>query len=100
MTYREDHRGWSRTVTKVWSQFIALSDNKSGLARFLNHYVKEHTNRLPTRCELVIEGGFEDQQSAKSSMGGDLPDLKANHDEAEIPVSYYTPVMQYLRITT
>ena len=54
----------------------------------------EHINRLPTKCELVKEGGFEDQQSAKSSMGGDLPDLKANHDEAEIPVSYYTPVMQ------
>ena len=54
----------------------------------------EHINRLPTKCELVTEGGFEDQQSAKSSMGGDLPDLKANHDEEEIPVSYYTPVMQ------
>ena len=54
----------------------------------------EHANLLPTTCELVAEGGFEDQQSAKSSMRGDLPDLKANHDEAEIPASYYIPVMQ------
>ena len=46
----------------------------------------DHTNHLPTRYELVTEGRFEDQQSAKSSMRGDLSDLKANHDEDEIPV--------------
>ena len=49
-----------------------------------------HANFQSTRCILVIEGGLGDHQSAKSSVRGDLPDLKANHEESETHLILHT----------
>jgi hypothetical protein len=43
----------------------------------------EHGSHLPNGCELVTGGGFNDQESAKSTVLGDLEHLKSNHEEAD-----------------
>ena len=69
-------------LPKVWNQFIALDDNKANLAEFLSDYIMEHGN-LPNECELVTGGGFKDHELAKSSLFGDILDLRSNHEEAD-----------------
>ena len=43
----------------------------------------QHGNTLPSGCELVTGGGFENQRSAKSTSQGELVCLYSNHEEAD-----------------
>jgi hypothetical protein len=70
-------------LPQVWAQFITLNDNKADLAQFLSQYMMQNAKMLPNGCELVIGGGFSDHQKAQSSLRGDIPQLQANHEEAD-----------------
>ncbi|KAK6191042.1 hypothetical protein SNE40_002791 [Patella caerulea] len=47
-----------------WTNFIALPDNKAGLARFLS---EELLGNAPHDIEIVVAGGFADEKEVKSS---------------------------------
>ena len=64
-----------------WSNFLALPDNKSDLARFLSEHVIVNT---PPDKVVVAAGGFVDEREVQSSDGSiDLSALKATHEEAD-----------------
>ena len=42
----------------------------------------EHIKHLPNGCELVVGGGFEDNESAKSTVR-DIVHLSVNQEEAD-----------------
>ena len=69
-------------LPQVWSQFIALDDNKASLAQFISEVIMEKGKDLPERFELVTGGGFSDATDARSTRRDDVS-LRANHEEAD-----------------
>ena len=64
-----------------WSNFIALSENKADLARFLS---EELLANAPCNKEIVVAGGFEDEREVRSShVATNLNPLRATHEEAD-----------------
>lgn len=64
-----------------WSNFLALPENKSDLARFLSEHIIVNA---PQGKVVVAAGGFEDERDVRSSeMAIDLSPLKAAHEEAD-----------------
>jgi hypothetical protein len=64
-----------------WLNFISLPNNKADLARFLSD---ELLTNAPTDKEIVVAGGFLDEQEVKSSRSStNLSSLRATHEEAD-----------------
>ncbi|PIK40694.1 hypothetical protein BSL78_22449 [Apostichopus japonicus] len=64
-----------------WSNFISSPDNKSDLARFLSEQLLENA---PPDKEVVVAGGFENEQEVKSShTATNIMPLRASHEEAD-----------------
>ncbi|CAB3993808.1 Hypothetical predicted protein [Paramuricea clavata] len=49
------------SLPQVWANFVALSDNKADLARFLSEYIMSHGREFSHQYELVTSGGYMDQ---------------------------------------
>ena len=69
-------------LPQVWTQFIALEDNKADLATYLSEKLLQKAESLEGNCEVVAGGGFPDPVNTKSSKR-DVTDLSANHEEAD-----------------
>ena len=68
-------------LPKNWSNFMALSENKADLARFLSEQL---ITRAPESKEIVTVGGFKDELEVRSSTPTTpLSCLNANHEEAD-----------------
>ena len=66
---------------KNWSNFMALSENKADLARFLSEQL---ITRAPESKEIVTAGGFRDELEVRSSTPTTpLSCLISNHEEAD-----------------
>ena len=66
-----------------WKQFISLPENKADLARFLTEQLMDSADKVPSGCELITAGGFDDLLGAWSSTDGDVEQLRGNHEEAD-----------------
>ena len=61
-----------------WSNFIALSENKADLARFLSLV------QAPSSKVIVVAGGFASEEMVESSRSiVDTEPLEAKHEEAD-----------------
>ena len=69
-------------LPQVWSQFIALEDNKADLATYLSTELLRKAETLVGNCEVVAGGGFPDPVNTKSSKR-EVTALSANHEEAD-----------------
>lgn len=69
-------------LPQVWSNFIALDENKADLAKFLSEVIIEKGKDLPKRYEIVAGGGFLDATDARSTRRDDIR-LHGNHEEAD-----------------
>ena len=67
----------------MWKNFVALSDNKADLARFLTEYIMSHGREFSHQYELVTSGGYMDSTKACSTQRGEVPNLFSNHEEAD-----------------
>ncbi len=67
-------------LPKNWSSFLALSENKADLARFLSEEAMKYDFGS---LEVVVAGGFVDETHAESSKGRDLTHFFSNHEEAD-----------------
>ena len=64
-----------------WSNFIALSENKADLARFLSQQL---IMQAPNSKVIVIAGGFTSEEMVESSCSDvDTVRLEAQHEEAD-----------------
>ena len=71
-------------LPQVWSQFIAMDENKADLAHFLSEIMLQKNKDLPEEYEVVAGGGFRDYTAAKSTRRSkDYLNLNANHEEAD-----------------
>ena len=66
----------------MWSQFIALDDNKADLAHFLSEAIIQKGKELPAPYELIAGGGFRDATEAQSTRRANMQ-LQGNHEEAD-----------------
>jgi hypothetical protein len=69
-------------LPSVWSQFIALDENKADLAKFLSQIIIAYGNDLSERYELVTGGGFADATDVCSTRREDVR-LRGDHEEAD-----------------
>ena len=68
-------------LPKDWDSFIGLGANKADLAKFLSH---ELIDNAPDDKVIIVSGGFQDKQEAKSNQDDiDLSYLRGNHEEAD-----------------
>ena len=64
-----------------WNNFMALSENKEDLARFLS---EELMANAPLQKTLIVAGGFSEEERVESSDNRvDTSVLAAHHDEAD-----------------
>jgi hypothetical protein len=71
-------------LPQVWSQFIAMDENKADLAHFLSDMIIQKTKDLPNDYEMITGGGFTDHTGAKSTRRSkDDLKLNGNHEEAD-----------------
>jgi len=70
-------------LPQVWAQFIDLDENKADLARFLSEDMMDKSQHFPMGQELITAGGFTDELMERSSGNRDIPQLSANHEEAD-----------------
>ena len=71
-------------LPQVWSQFVAMDENKADLAHFLSEMIIQKTKDLPEEYEMVTGGGFMDHTGAKSTRRSkDDFKLNGNYEEAE-----------------
>ena len=69
-------------LPQSWDQYLALGENKAELANFLSEQLMEHCKHLDAKYELVVGGGFNDIQYARSTRSNDI-DLHSSHEEAD-----------------
>ena len=67
-------------LPQVWSQFVALGENKADLAKFLSQAILEKD--LTEGHEIVTGGGFLDMTDARSNRRDNVK-LQGNHEEAD-----------------
>ena len=68
-------------LPKKWNNFLALSENKSDLSRFLS---KEIIRQGIPHTEVVVAGGFDDEAEVQSTNTlTDVTMLKVAHEEAD-----------------
>lgn len=70
-------------LPQMWSNFVALSDNKEDRGRFLTEYMMSHGNGFSCQYELVTSGGYKDSTKACSTQRGEIASLSSNHEEAD-----------------
>ena len=64
-----------------WKNFLALSENKADLARFLSQQL---IVQAPSSKVIVVAGGFTDEEMVESSQSNvDTVQLEARHEEAD-----------------
>ena len=74
-------------LPKNWSNFMALSENKADLARFLSEQL---ITRASESKEIVTAGGFRDELEVRSSTPTTpLSCLNANHEEADTRLAFH-----------
>ena len=90
-------------LSKSWSNFIALPENKADLARSLSEELI--ANATPQK-EIVVAGGFEDELEVQSSVRStNVANLRATHEEADTRLvlhalqSSYNTVVVYAKDT-
>ena len=71
------------SLPQVWANFVALSNNKADLARFLTEYIMSHGREFSHQYELVTSVGFMDSTKVCSTQRGEVPNLFSNHEEAD-----------------
>ena len=76
-------------LPQVWAQFIALEENKADLAFFLSEALMVKGAGLAEDQEIITSGGFDDENISKSTRR-DIPDLCANHEEADTRIILHT----------
>ena len=69
-------------IPQVWSNFIALDDNKAVNARYLSETMMEKGKDLPKQYEMVTGGGFVNATDARSTRRDNVR-LHRNHEEAD-----------------
>ncbi len=71
----------TQTVRPIhWANFMASTDNKADLGRFLSESL---TSQAPNDKDIIVAGGFLDEQDARSSKGSDVDSLRSTHEEAD-----------------
>ncbi|KAL4238584.1 hypothetical protein ACF0H5_003291 [Mactra antiquata] len=65
-------------LPQSWDNFMAMSETKADIARYLSDTLQSKAEKLNGRRELVIEGGFKDVLKSFSNKL-DVPELAANH---------------------
>jgi len=64
-----------------WNNFLALSENKADLARYLSQHLIDH---VPQGKVVTVAGGFEQGEEVKcSDLAVNVTHLQANHEEAD-----------------
>ena len=69
-------------LPQSWENVLTMSENKTGLARFLSENLQTRADSLPDRYELVIGAGYHDMLKTTSKRR-ELPHLSANHEETD-----------------
>ncbi len=67
-------------LPKNWANFMASTDNKADLARFLSESL---ISQAPNDKDVIVAGGFLDEQDVRSSKGSDVDSLRSTHEEAD-----------------
>ena len=75
-------------LPKNWPNFLALSDNKVDLARFLSQHLVANA---PLGQVIVVAGGFTDGEEAQSSSPEfDTSVIYGKHEEADTRLVLYS----------
>lgn len=66
-----------------WQGFISMSANKADLVQFLSQELMNGVSKVPSGCELVVAGGFQDGEGVSSSSGRCVEHLQSSQEEAD-----------------
>ncbi|KAL5011200.1 hypothetical protein ScPMuIL_011718, partial [Solemya velum] len=78
---RRPFEGRDVPLPKNWANFLSLPENKADLTKLLS---EELCLQAPDDQEIVVAGGFKQEQEVRSSKNTtDLTHLRARHEEAD-----------------
>ncbi|KAL5017765.1 hypothetical protein ScPMuIL_002211, partial [Solemya velum] len=78
---RRPFEGRDVPLPKNWANFLSLPENKADLAQFLS---EELCLQAPDDQEIVVAGGFKQEQDVRSSKNTiDLTHLRARHEQTD-----------------
>ena len=78
------------SLPQVYTNIIALPEDKADLANFLSVYLITYRSDVPYNCGLVTSDGFQDTSKAYSTNTGGMTHILGNHEEADTRIVLHT----------